>query len=388
MRQGTTAAIVVTTIAACALYGGLVDQTDDASDPAASEASVAPGTVPVDQRRHLSLVATGDLLSHTSVVTQARADDGGSGYAYQRMLAPVQPIIAGADVAICHLETPVAPPGAELGGYGAIFGAPADVAGEMVAVGYDRCSVASNHSLDQRVEGIDVTLDAFDAVGLGHAGMARSAPEAGPTHFEVGGVALAHISASYGFNGFSPPVGEEWRVNPIDPARIVREAREARAAGADVVVVSLHWGTEGQRDPTLDQRRVADEITASGAVDLILGHHSHVVQPIEQVNGRWVVFGMGNQLSGMGDQTNCCGVRAMDGLMVRISIQEQADGSFVVDRPEAVPTFNGRRPYRVVPVVAALADPGLAGHIRRSDLADSLARTSEVVGEFIDGPVP
>ena len=98
---------------------------------------------------------------------------------------------------------------------------------------------------------------------------------------------------------------------------------------------------------------MAEALTASGAVDLIVGHHAHVVQPIEQVNGRWVVFGLGNQLSGMGDSTGCCDVRALDGLMVRVELTEQPDGTFAAGRPEAIPTYLGRHPYRVVPAVAA-----------------------------------
>ncbi len=161
------------------------------------------------------------------------------------------------------------------------------------------------------------------------------------------------------------------------------EATQARAQGAEVVIVSLHWGEEGHSEVTPEQRQVAHELTASGVIDLIVGHHAHVVQPIEQVNGRWVVFGLGNQLSGMGDSTNCCGVRALDGLMVRIEVVEQPDGSFVVAPPEAIPTYLGRSPYRIVPVAAALADPAVAGHVSTDELRASLARTTEVVGSHV-----
>jgi poly-gamma-glutamate synthesis protein (capsule biosynthesis protein) len=149
------------------------------------------------------------------------------------------------------------------------------------------------------------------------------------------------------------------------------------------VIASLHWGIEDQHEPTADQRETAEAILADPAVDLIIGHHAHVVQPIEQVNGRWVVFGLGNQLSGMGDSTGCCDVRALDGLMVRIAVAEQADGTFLVERPEAIPTYLGRRPYRVVPVLDALEDPALRGDISVDTLHASLERTSAVVGGFL-----
>ncbi len=157
----------------------------------------------------------------------------------------------------------------------------------------------------------------------------------------------------------------------------------ARSRGAEVVVASLHWGDEGVAAPTDAQRSVAEAITADGAIDLVVGHHAHVLQPIEQVNGRWVVFGMGNQLSGMGDSTDCCGVRALDGMMIRTEVAEQPDGTFTVAPPEALPTYLGRSPYRVVPVRPGLADPAVAGHVTRDELEASLDRTTKVVGAYV-----
>ncbi len=383
--------MVVGTIAACVLYGNVASGSPDstagsnAAPPQALAAAVAadaPDEGPA-RARSFSLLASGDLLSHTSVLRQAAADANGDGYDYGRMFQAVQPIIEDVDVAICHLETPVAAPGTEPDGEVPVFGAPAQIAAEIREIGYDRCSLASNHALDQHAIGIDATLEAFDGAGLGHAGMGRNAAEAGPTVFDVNGVTVAHISASSYFNGFSPPPGEPWRTNLIDPSRIVTEATQARAQGAEVVIVSLHWGEEGHSEVTAEQRQVAHELTASGVIDLIVGHHAHVVQPIEQVNGRWVVFGLGNQLSGMGDSTNCCGVRALDGLMIHTEIVEQSDGSFLVGQPEAIPTYLGRSPYRIVPVAAGLADPAVAGHVSADELRASLARTAEVVGSHV-----
>lgn len=377
-RSGTPAAPVSYVVAAPSL--------NTLPTPTSVPATQPPDTTAPGVPRSFSVVATGDLLSHGSVLSQARADSGGSGYDYSRMFSAVSPTIAAADLAICHLETPIVPPGVEPGVSLPIFGAPPELAAEIRKAGYDRCSTASNHSLDQRVAGIDATLNAFEVAGLGQAGMGRTATEGGPAHVEVNGVAVAHLSASYGFNGFSPPADQPWRVNRIDIRQIVNHAEAAREDGAEVVIVSLHWGIEGQVEPTTVQRDVADALTASGAIDLILGHHAHVVQPIEQVNGRWVVFGLGNQLSGMGDSTNCCGVRALDGLMVQVQIDVAADGAVTVQRPEAIPTFLGRRPYRIVPVLPALADPTVAGHIDHRALEASWERTAAVVGEFVTAP--
>jgi poly-gamma-glutamate capsule biosynthesis protein CapA/YwtB (metallophosphatase superfamily) len=368
--------------AACGAQGNsdLVQPLDTATLDTTSMFTAVP-TKPSLPRR-FSLLAAGDVLSHTSVIQQASDDAGGAGFDFAPMFEVVRPIIEGVDVAICHLETPVAPPGTEPDGVYPTYGVPAAMVVGLRTAGFDRCSLASNHTIDKGAAGIDATLAAFDAAGLGHAGMARAPAEAAPATFDVNGVRVAHISATQDYNGLPIPNGETWRSNLIDPARIIAEAQQARTAGAEVVIVSLHWGAEGISDVTAEQRAVANAVTASGAVDLIVGHHAHVVQPIEQINGRWVVFGMGNMLSGMGDSTDCCGPRALDGMMVGVDIAEQADGTFVVEQPQVSPIYLARMPYRILSVSAALADPTAAWGSPAA-LLGSLERTNAVVGAFV-----
>jgi poly-gamma-glutamate synthesis protein (capsule biosynthesis protein) len=262
---------------------------------------------------------------------------------------------------------------------------PAQIAAGIAAAGFDRCSLASNHVMDKGAAGIDATLAAFDAAGLGHSGMARTPDEARPQLFDVNGITVAHLSYTYSYNGMPVANGEPWRSNLIDPDRVQADARDARERGAELVILSLHWGAEGVTEVTADQRRWADQITASGAVDVIVGHHAHVVQPIEQVNGRWVVFGLGNFLSAMSASTECCGIRGQDGLMVRLTATEQPDGTFAVAPPEAIPTYVDRSDYVVLPVRNALADPTLGAGVGASALDESMARTSSVVGAYVTG---
>ena len=331
------------------------------------------------------MLVAGDLLSHTPVINQALEYGGGITYDFAPMFHAVAPLIASADVAICHLETPVAPPGTPPDPTPPDYGVPAEIASGIAAAGFDRCSLASNHVMDKGAAGIDATLAAFDAMGLGHAGMARNPDEAGPRLFDVNGINIAHLSYTYSYNGMPVANGEPWRSNLIEPDRIVAEALQARERGARFVILSIHWGAEGVTEVTADQRRWAEQITASGAVDVIVGHHAHVVQPIEQVNGRWVVFGLGNFLSAMSASTECCGIRGQDGLLVRLTATEQPDGTFAVSTPQAIPTYVDRNGYVVLPVQGSLADPVLAAGVGVPALDESLARTSGVVGAFVTG---
>ena len=180
------------------------------------------------------------------------------------------------------------------------------IAAAIRFAGYDGCSTASNHTLDAGTRGIGTTLDALDAQGLSHTGSARTRHESRTiTRYQVGDAAVAHLAYSFGFNGLRP--NRSWMANRIDPDTIVARAERARREGADLVIVSLHWGVEGERTITAEQRAVAQEITTSGQVDLIVGHHAHVLQPIAQINGVWVVFGLGNMISDLPDEPALAG---------------------------------------------------------------------------------
>ncbi|HEY8979332.1 MAG TPA: CapA family protein [Streptomyces sp.] len=249
-----------------------------------------------------TLVATGDVLPHTSVIERARFDAGGRGFDFRPMLDAVRPLVSRADLALCHMETVYGANG-DYTGYPA-FKSPPEIAEALAATGYDGCSTASNHSLDDGPAGVRRTLDALDGAGVRHAGTARTAEEAAaPTLLRAGRAKVAHLAYTYGTNGYPLPQGQPWAVDVIDEARILTDARAARRAGADVVVVSLHWGTEWQDAPDEQQLTLARTLTASQSagrpdIDLILGTHAHIPQAYEKVNGTWVVYGMGDQIAG------------------------------------------------------------------------------------------
>lgn len=251
-----------------------------------------------------TLVGTGDIIPYPSIVQRAAADSAErGGYDFRKILAGVRPIVSAADLALCHHEIPYGRPGGPYTGY-PLFKAPHQLADALKDTGYDSCSTASNHTLDDGYDGLVRVLDHLDRVGIRHVGSARSAEEAGsPALLEAGGAEVAQLDYTYGTNGIPLPSGKPWAVNLIDRDRIVADARAARAAGANVVVLSVHWGSEWRTAPDEQQVELARELTASrGAdglpdIDLILGTHNHVPQPYEKINGTWVVYGMGDQVA-------------------------------------------------------------------------------------------
>lgn len=331
-----------------------------------------PATVPPDVE--LTLAFGGDLLTHLPLVGAAQRYGSGAGlpYDFGPMLAPLAPVVGGVDLALCHLEVPLVGDGQAVTGYPS-FHAPRELATAVAGAGYDGCSTASNHSLDGGMAGITATLDTFDLLGLGHTGTARSAQEAAtPRIYEVGGGRIAHLSYAYGFNGYSLPEGAPWAANGLDPARVAADAAAARAAGAHLVVASIHWGSEYRSEPDPLQQELAPVLDAIPDIDLVIGHHAHVVQPVERVGDTWVVYGLGNQLSNQGQ------AERRDGLTAVVTVGGRPGARLAVRRIEAVPTWVDLATYRVLPVVPTLAlpdlDPGL-----RADLEGSLARTVEVV---------
>ena len=328
----------------------------------------------------MSLAFAGDILIHSQVWKAATVNAGGSGYDFAPMFSRVKPLIEGVDLAICHLEVPLVALG-EKPTTNPLYSAPTELAWEIKEVGFDRCSTASNHSFDKGVKGIEATLNEFDALGLGQAGMARTPDEIEPKVFDVKGIKVTHLSYTYGFNGISAPNGETWRSALIDPTRIIADAQKARDLGAHVVVVSMHWGRETQTDLSDFQLTNSDAITKSGLIDLVVGHHAHVVQKIEQVNGVWTIFGLSNLISYL-PTTDAFPNKTQDGVIVIADITLNPDGSVQVAQPVAHPIWVDKYNGVVVrPVLTDLVDPATSEETK-AELAVSLERTRSVVGEF------
>ena len=155
-------------------------------------------------------------------------------------------------------------------------------------------------------------------------------------------------------------------------------------AGAEFVVSSLHWGLEGVVPPTAEQSALAHRLLASPDIDLLLGHHAHVVQPVEQVGDEYVVYGMGNFLSNQSGR--CCRAGTEDGVIVRATVAEQPDGRFVVTDLTGIPTMVERGTYRVLPVQATLADPTTPPAMR-AVLQASWERTTTTLNSLTPGLV-
>jgi poly-gamma-glutamate capsule biosynthesis protein CapA/YwtB (metallophosphatase superfamily) len=329
------------------------------------------GSEPSKAPDKLTLVATGDVLLHERLWTTAKRDGTSGTWDFAPLLSGVKPLVQSADLAICHLETPLAPKGGPYSGY-PLFQGPPQILAALKQTGYDACSTASNHSFDAGAKGVDRTLDAMDQAGLRHMGTARTPEEAAtPTIVEVQGVKVALLSYTFGFNGLPYPNGETWRAGKLEVPAIKAMAAKAREMGAQIVVVSCHWGDEYSQKINPQQKEIAAELLADSNIDLIIGHHAHVVQPMQEIDGKWVVYGLGNLAAAHREPNS----RKAEGLLVRFTFERTGD-RWKVQQAAYVPLLvTDTIPVRVLDVRRELAKPDLSAAKRaRLELAEERTR--------------
>jgi capsule synthesis protein PGA_cap len=313
--------------------------------------------------RTVTVIGSGDVLIHPPVWEQAKVDGHGR-YDFGPIYASIAPTTRAADLAICEMETPLAPPNGPFQGY-PTFSAPPQVLTALRGAGYDSCTTASNHTIDQGFDGLKRTLDELDAAGLKHTGSARTPAEAArPLIMTMpNGAKVAQLAYSFGFNGLTRPAGDEWEANLTDVPTILAAAHRAKAAGADIVVLSLHWGIEYNHGVTDLQVQQAHALLASPDIDVILGDHAHSVEPFERINGKWVAYCMGDQISRHEVIRN----DDREGAMPRFTFTEVAPHKWRITRAEAIPTWVDVAPkIRLVDLPAALASPSTPAALRET----------------------
>lgn len=270
------------------------------------------------------LLFVGDAMQHQGQLDQAKAEGKGNGYDYSACFSLIAPDITAADYAVVNLEVPLGG-GPDYSGY-PCFSAPDSYAEALVDAGFDMMLTANNHCLDRRDKGARATLDALDRIGVDHIGTYRNREERDsllPFIRTINGIRIGFLNYTYGTNGIEPRDGAE--VSLIDRDRMAREIKATREAGAEILVVAIHWGIEYVLLENASQRDIADFLVDQG-VDLIIGGHPHVIQPMKVVRNEkedkdvLVVYSLGNFISNMktGDTRG--------GALVRARIERGADG--------------------------------------------------------------
>ncbi len=268
--------------------------------PEASAEPPAPAPAPAPARTAtpgtVRFAAVGDIMTHW-IQIQAAWKPSCKCHDFAPMFADARALLEDADVTFGNLETTMpgdprryTPKGTVL------FGAPDSLADAVAGAGFDVVATANNHAADTGGEGVKNTLAQLDRVGVLHAG-SWPTPEARVANpvlrFEKNGLRIAMVAYSYGSNEGKP---DGAALATLAQGTLEADVRSARA-GADVVIVSLHFGEQYERKPNKKQREFVGLALAAGA-DVVLGHHPHVLQPIERIEvdgrSRLVAWSLGN----------------------------------------------------------------------------------------------
>ncbi len=246
------------------------------------------------------IVFAGDAMQHQRQIDAARQSDGSLNYdAYFESLAPY---ISSADFAVVNLETPLG--GAPYSGY-PMFCAHDNYVDALTCSGFDLILSANNHVLDRRDRGVIRTIDTFEKKGVPYIGVYRNKAHRDsilPRIHDINGFKVAFLNYTYGTNGISKKTDIE--IDYIDRELIAKDVAKARENGAEIIATCIHWGDEYHLLPNANQKKLAQYIADLG-VELIIGSHPHVIQPMEigynekHRQNYFLVYSLGNFISAM-----------------------------------------------------------------------------------------
>ncbi|MDE6560436.1 MAG: CapA family protein [Muribaculaceae bacterium] len=317
--------------------------TGTAANPADSAVMSRPGA---------TLLFAGDAMQHQAQLDQALLEGDGKRYDYSECFRWIAPTVTEADYAVVNLEVPLGG-GPVYSGY-PCFSAPDSYAQALVDAGFDMMLTANNHCLDSGMKAARRTISALDSLGIDHIGTYHDSADREkkvPFIKDINGIKFGFLNYTYGTNGI--PAKDGMEVSLIDRKKIAEEMKQTRDAGAEIIVVTMHWGIEYVLKENAIQRDQAQFLIDNGA-DMVIGSHPHVIQPMKMVRDEKrqqdvpVVYSLGNFISNMktGDTRG--------GAYVRVRVERDPDGTPRVKWADydtffcAKPTGKGSN-YTVIP---------------------------------------
>ena len=297
----------------------------------------------------VKMIMVGDALIHDRLYNTVRNEDGS--YDFKPTIQYIKPIITKYDLKYYNQETILG--GAELG-YSSYpqFNSPNEVGDAFLDAGFNLVSLATNHTMDKGERGVLNSVNYWKSKkNVVYSGQWSSWDERNEVHvYDINGISYAFFSYTTWTNGLETPNGKEYLNNVYSDEKAANDISKIRDL-VDVVIVAMHWGTEYSLDVSSSQEYIANYLAGLG-VDLIIGSHPHVVEPVEYINNgkTFVIYSLGNFLSAQ------YGIDRLTGLMVEATIKKvvDVDGTITVsiESPKAELTYtqtNDYTKYRVYP---------------------------------------
>ena len=320
-----------------------------------------------------SVITAGDNLIHSSVYKDANKNANYNGYDFKPMYEYIKPIVSEYDIAYYNQETILG--GTELGlGDYPTFNSPYEVGDAMVDAGFNLVSLATNHTMDSGEKAIINSRNYWnnkdDVLAVGSYSSMEERNEVQIR--ETNNITYTMLNYTYGTNGIRVPSGKEYLVNvwPTDIDNINDPERDTKYQAykdtvkedidrvrdkVDVLIVAMHWGVEYTHEPTKYEKDMAQFLSDNG-VDVIIGTHPHVVQPVTYIDDTLVIYSLGNFISAQyQNQGTCTNYKCMVGAMTSFNITKTIKGNDNSIKISDVSTelvytyYSGWRNFKVVP---------------------------------------
>ena len=303
----------------------------------------------------ISLLFAGDVMGHDSQISAAY-NASRNVYDYDPCFKFVKPLIAAADVSIANLEVTLAGP--PFKGYPQ-FSSPDVLALTLKDCGFDALVTANNHCVDRGKQGLERTIARLDSFRIPHTGTfidSAARRKQTPLIIRKNGFNLAVLNYSYGTNGI--PIPKNTVVNLLDTAIMRKDIQVAKALSPDAIIVFTHWGAEYQALPSKQQKDLTEFCFALG-VQLVIGAHPHVIQPMEwrKESNQFVAYSLGNFVSGQRKRYTDGGAMAYVELQ-KIRLKEDS-ATTTIERAAYFlqyvhKTVDAAKDYYIIPVLSAL----------------------------------
>ena len=289
---------------------------------------------------NFTMTAIGDTLCHNTQYWDAY-NSSTKQYDFSYVYDDIKDYTSSADITIGSLETTFAGEDRGYSNY-PVFNSPDNLATGLKDIGVVVISLAGNHALDYGYSGICRTIDVLDNVGISHLGTYKSAEDQDKILIkDVKGVKIAFINYTYGTNGIPVPSDKPYCLNLIDKDLISKQIKQAKEQNVDMIVACMHWGTEYKTSANDEQKELADFLFNSG-VDIILGNHPHVLEPMEKktitlddgsTKDVFVVYALGNFTADQRAEIT------RDSAILNLDITKDSDGKILINKVSYVPIY-------------------------------------------------
>jgi len=273
-------------------------------------------TTYVEPEKRASMIMFGDCLLHGAVYQDADNHDGT--YNFDKMFEYIKPVVQKYDLKFYNQESIIGGKSLGLSTYPR-FNSPEEIGDTMTNMGFNLVSLANNHTLDRGKQGVLNSVAYWKTKDAMVAGSYASEEERQNVQIgKVNGITYTLLSYTTATNGLYPPYGEEYLTSIYDEQKVLEDINRVKDK-VDVIIVSMHWGVEYTHTPNYEQKQIANYLSSLG-VDIVIGHHPHVVQPIEYIGDTLVIYSLGNMISAQ------IGTERLTGGVVSLDIVKDDEG--------------------------------------------------------------